>query len=65
MMARDDDLDRPKPKPTHQVGEPLDMMSIEELRLRVAMLQDEIARLEAAVQSKQASRGAADAFFKR
>ena len=64
-MMREDDVDRPKPKPTHQLGEPLDMMSIEELRLRITMLQDEIVRLEAAVQSKQASRGAADAFFKR
>lgn len=64
-MMREDDPDRPKPKPLHQVGEPLDMMSIEELRLHITMLQDEIARLEAAVLSKQASRGAADAFFKR
>ena len=64
-MAREDDPDRPKPKPTHQVREPLDVMSIEELRVRITMLQDEIARLEATVESKQASRGAADAFFKR
>lgn len=64
-MTREDDLDRPKPKVAHQVGEPLDLMSIEELKLRIALLQDETARLEAAIQSKQASRGAADAFFKR
>lgn len=62
---RDDNLDRPKPKTTHQVGEPLDLMSIEELKLRTALLQDEIARLDAEIRAKQASRGAADAFFKR
>lgn len=62
---RDDDRDRPKPKTTHQVGEPLDLMSIEELKLRTVLLQDEIARLDAEIRAKQASRGAADAFFKR
>ncbi len=64
-MAREDDLDRPKPQTTHLVGEPLDVMSIAELELRITLLQDEIARLEAEIRAKQASRGAADAFFKR
>jgi uncharacterized small protein (DUF1192 family) len=35
-----------------------------ELNERIAVLQDEIARLEAARAKKQASRSAADQFFK-
>ena len=64
-MARDEDPDRPAPKPRHAVGEPLDAVSVDELRERVALLRDEIARIEAEVARKQASRSAADAFFKR
>ena len=63
-MARDED-ERPAPKPKHAIGEPLDMMSVEELRLRIDLLREEIARLDLAVAAKQASRDAADAFFKR
>ncbi len=64
-MARDADENRPAPKPNHAIGEPLDAMSVEELRLRIDLLRDEIARLDAAVATKQASRSAADAAFKR
>ncbi|WP_237476835.1 DUF1192 domain-containing protein [Lichenibacterium dinghuense] len=68
-MARDEDFrdpsDRPAPKPRHAVGEPLDAVSVDELRERVALLRDEIARIEAEIAAKQASRSAADAFFKR
>ncbi len=64
-MSREDD-DRPLKKPaTHAVGEGLDTLSVEDLRERVDLLRGEIARLEAAILAKQASRGAADAFFKR
>ena len=38
---------------------------VEELLERVAALKDEIARLEAAVTAKKASRTSADQFFKR
>ena len=64
-MARDADENRPAPKPKHAVGEALDAMSVEDLRLRIDLLREEIARLDAAVAIKQASRDAADAFFKR
>ncbi|RYC30133.1 DUF1192 domain-containing protein [Lichenibacterium minor] len=64
-MARDDDPDRPAPRPRHAVGEPLDALSVDELRLRIALLEAEIARLDAEIGSKQASRSAADAVFKR
>ncbi len=64
-MARDEDIDRPATKPKHQLGEILDTLSVDELRLRIALLHDEIARLEAAIAAKEKSRSAADAVFKR
>jgi uncharacterized small protein (DUF1192 family) len=63
-MATDDELPLKK-KPVHEIGENLAMLSIEELCGRITVLKDEIARLEAAVASKQASRASADLFFKR
>lgn len=65
-MARgSDDEQRPVPRPKHALGDPLDTLSIDELRLRIDVLRDEITRLEGEIASKQASRSAADAFFKR
>ncbi len=61
---RDDEVERPLPKPKHQVGEPLETLSVEELRLRIALLHEEIARLETVMAAKQVSRDAAAAFFK-
>jgi len=56
--------DRPKKRLAHEVGQDLALLSVEELRERVALLKDEIARLESAIASKCASRSAADQFFK-
>jgi uncharacterized small protein (DUF1192 family) len=65
MSLRDDDpFAPPRPKATHEIGQPLDALSVHELDERVALLREEIARLEAARAAKQASRSAADAFFK-
>ena len=64
-MARDEDPDLPDPTPKHSVGEPLDRLSVHELRSRIALLEAEIRRLEAEIGAKQASRSAADAMFKR
>jgi uncharacterized small protein (DUF1192 family) len=64
-MAVSDDEDRPKKKLTHEIGQELTLISVEELALRVTLLQDEIARLEADMKGKRASRTAADQFFKR
>ena len=63
-MATEDD-DRPKKKIVHEIGQELALLSIAELTERIGLLRDEIARLEAAMVSKQASRSAADQFFKR
>ena len=63
-MAREEE-DRPAPKPRHQIGEPLDAISVDELRQRILLLEGEIGRLGAEIDRKQASRSAADAVFKR
>jgi uncharacterized small protein (DUF1192 family) len=60
----DDDL-LPKKKTVHEIGQDLSLLSIGELTERIALLKEEIARLESAQASKSATRTAADAFFKR
>ena len=54
MPAIDDD-DRPKKKITHEIGQELTLLSVGELTERVALLKEEIARLEANMATKQAS----------
>ncbi len=63
-MKMEDD-DRPKKKIVHEIGADLSLISVEELKERIQLLQEEIARLEADIAKKQASKSAADAFFKR
>ena len=57
----DEEIKKPK---GHEVGMPIDAMSIEELTERIAMLEGEIARLKAAIDARGATRKAADAAFK-
>ena len=64
MSAIDDD-DRPKKKLGHEIGQDLTLMSAGELAERIALLKEEIARLEANMASKRASKSAADLFFKK
>ena len=64
MPAIDDD-ERPKKKITHEIGQDLTLLSVRELTERIALLKDEIARLDADITKKQASRSAADQFFKK
>lgn len=49
---------------SHEVGMPLDAMSIDELQKRISLLGAEIVRVEAAIELKSASRVAADSVFK-
>jgi uncharacterized small protein (DUF1192 family) len=66
MAIDDEDANaRAKKKPVHEIGQDLALLSIEELNERVSTLKAEIARLEATLARKQASRSTADAFFKR
>jgi uncharacterized small protein (DUF1192 family) len=59
-----DDDDRPRRKVTHEIGQDLSLLSVEELTERVALLKAEIARLEQASDKKRASRDAANSIFK-
>jgi uncharacterized small protein (DUF1192 family) len=64
-MAIGDEDDRPKRRIAHEIGQELALLSVAEIDERIALLRDEIARLEVARGAKQASRSAADLFFKR
>lgn len=61
----DEELLRPKKKKAHELGEDLSLLSVAELRERVDALKAEIERLEGVIRSKEASKNAADTFFKR
>ncbi len=54
-----------KKKTPHEIGQDLSLLSVAELRDRIDVLKSEIARLEAAVTAKNASRNTADQFFKK
>ena len=64
MPALDED-DRPKKKIVHEIGQELTLLSVGELAERVGLLKEEIARIEANMASKNASKSAADQFFKK
>ena len=56
--------DRPRKKITHEIGQDLSLLSVEELTARIALLTAEIGRLQEAATKKRASKDAADRFFK-
>ena len=62
-MPMEDD-DRPRRKITHEIGQDLSLLSVEELTERIALMAAEIERLQAAAAKKRASKQAADGFFK-
>ena len=64
-MPAMDEEDRPKKKIVHEIGQDLALLSVKELTERIAVLREEIGRLELAVAGKQASRNVADRFFKK
>jgi uncharacterized small protein (DUF1192 family) len=64
-MPAFDEEDRPKKKLVHEIGQDLTLLSVGELNERIALLKEEIARLEADIKQKQASKSAADLFFKK
>ncbi len=62
-MASEDD-DRPRKKISHEMGQDLSLLSVEELGERIALLESEIVRLKEAQAKKLASREAANSVFK-
>jgi uncharacterized small protein (DUF1192 family) len=62
-MAADDD-DKPRKKITHEIGQDLYLLSVEELTERIALLTSEIERLKEAMSKKRSSKDAANSFFK-
>lgn len=61
-MAAEEDA--PRRKVIHDIGQDLSLLSVDELGERIALLKAEIERLQAAQVGKQASRNAANSFFK-
>ncbi|MAS14549.1 MAG: hypothetical protein CMH69_14720 [Nitratireductor sp.] len=59
------DEDERKPVATHQIGQDLALLSVDELKHRVTLLQEEILRLEREIESKGATKNAAEALFHR
>jgi uncharacterized small protein (DUF1192 family) len=62
-MAIEDD-DKPRRKVSHEIGQDLSLLSVEELNERISLLTSEIERLQAAATKKRASKEAASSFFK-
>jgi len=60
-MFDDDEVKKPK---AHEVGMPIETMSVDELNERIGLLRDEIARLEAAVEARKKTKDAAASLFK-
>ena len=63
-MREDDFAQEPRKSVAHAIGQDLSTLSEHELVERVALLREEIARLEEEARRKKASRDAAGAFFK-
>jgi uncharacterized small protein (DUF1192 family) len=59
------DDDRPKKKIAHEIGQDLTLLSVAELNERIALLREEITRLEADIEKKQSSKSAADMVFRK
>jgi uncharacterized small protein (DUF1192 family) len=62
-MASEDD-DKPRKKISHEIGQDLSLLSVEELTERIALMNAEIERLQQAATKKRASKDAANNFFK-
>lgn len=65
MVSDPDDLLPKKPLADIVIGQDLSAMSEHELDARIARLEAEIARCRDAIKARQATKLAADAFFKK
>jgi len=64
MPAFDDD-EKPKKKLVHEIGQDLTLLSAAELGERIALLTEEISRLEIDMVKKRAVKSAADLVFRK
>jgi uncharacterized small protein (DUF1192 family) len=67
MASEDEEIFGAPPRKaasSHEIGQRLDDLSVQEITERITALQAEIARLEEARRAKQESLSAAAAFFK-
>lgn len=62
MVFLDDD--RPRKKPSHEIGQDLSLLSVGDLEDRIGILEAEIVRLREALQARHHTRSAADSVFK-
>jgi uncharacterized small protein (DUF1192 family) len=60
-----DDLTPRKKPPQIQLGEDIAALSAHELEMRIARLEEEIARCKTAIEARHATKSAAENFFKR
>ena len=60
-----DDLQPRKKLPDVVLGEDISALSAHELEKRIARLEEEIARCRAAIHQRQATKSAAEGFFKK
>ena len=60
-----DDLQPRKKLPDIVLGEDISALSDHELEKRIARLEEEIARCAAAIKDRQATKSAAESFFKK
>lgn len=49
----------------HEIGQDLSLLSIGELKERIGALEEEIVRLQAAIDAKDETKSAAEALFRR
>ncbi len=59
-----EDDDRPRTKISHEIGQDLSLLSVEELTERIALLTSEIERLQTAATKKRVSKDVANSVFK-
>lgn len=55
----------PKKKISHEIGCDLSLLSVAELEGRIALMREEIVRLEVDISAKKTSKSAAEQFFKK
>lgn len=58
------DDDKPKKLAPHEVGMPIDTMSVDELKERIGLLEAEVVRLKDAITARQKTKSAAESLFK-